>query len=337
VTDGSPRFLIVRLGSLGDVIHAIPAAAALRRRYPEARIDWLVDPQYVGLLRLVSGLDERVALDSRGSLVQTLSTVGWLRRQRYDAAIDVQGLIKSAALARSAGARRTFGMPRGQLREPTAARLYTDVADPGEAVHVIHRNIRMFSVVGVEDERVMFPLQIPATQASEVVAARFAPDEYVVINPGAAWPNKRWPARWFGALAAGIRERRGLRTLVLWGPGEQALAGAVIDASNGAAVLAPSTVVVDLFGIVQHARLLVSGDTGPLHIGAAVGTPTVALFGPTMSERNGPWAPADVSVSRFERCVCHYERRCRLSECCIDGISVDEVLAAAERRLDVDG
>jgi lipopolysaccharide heptosyltransferase I len=337
VTDGSPRFLIVRLGSLGDVIHAIPAAAALRRRYPEARIDWLVDPLYVALLKLVSGLDERVPLNTRGPWLQLLSTIGWLRGQRYDAAIDLQGLIKSAVLARSAGARRTFGMPREQLREPMAGSLYTDVVDPGDAVHVIHKNLRVLSGLDVEDTRVMFPLQIPATKATDAVAARFAPDDYVVINPGAAWPNKRWPARRFGTLAAMVRERRGLRTLVLWGPGEQALAEAVASESSGAADVAPSTVVVDLFGILQRARLLVSGDTGPLHIGAAVGTPIVALFGPTISGRNGPWAPGDVSVSRVERCVCHYERRCRLSTPCIEDIGVEEVLAAVERRLDADG
>jgi lipopolysaccharide heptosyltransferase I len=334
VTDGSPRFLIVRLGSLGDVIHAIPAAAALRRRYPEARIDWLVDPSYAGLLKLVSGLDEIVPLNTRGPLLQTLSTIGRLRRQRYDVAIDLQGLIKSAALARSAGARRTLGMPREHLREPMAGSLYTDTVGPGDAVHVVHRNLRMLSGVGVEDVRVMFPLQIPATDATEAVAARFARDEYVVINAGAAWPNKRWPAGRFGALAAAIRERRGLRTLVLWGPGEQGLAEAVVSASSGAAETAPPTAVVDLFGIVQHARLLVAGDTGPLHIGPAVGTPIVALFGPTMSERNGSWVAADVAVSRYERCVCHYERRCRLSTPCIEDIGVDEVLAAVERRLD---
>jgi heptosyltransferase-1 len=347
VKEGAPRFLIVRLGSLGDVIHAIPAVAALRRRYPEARLDWLVDPAYVGLLDLVGGIDERIGLSPRGAIMETLATVARLRRTRYDVAIDLQGLLKSAVLARASGARRVLGFSRRHLREPLAASFYTNVFDPasgpaeaghhaGAAVHVIHKNLGLLQAVDVTDDRVMFPLQIPDTETADRLAERVG-GEYAVLNPGAAWPNKRWPAQSFGALAAAIRDRRGIRSVVIWGPGEQALAQAVVAASGGAAELSPPTSIGDLFGLVRRARLLVSGDTGPLHIGGAVGTPIVALFGPTRSERNGPWAAEDISVSRLDRCACHYERRCRLASPCIDSITVDEVVAAVERRLDVDG
>jgi lipopolysaccharide heptosyltransferase I len=337
VKEGSPRFLIVRLGSLGDVIHAIPAAAALRRRYPEARIDWLVDPGYVGLLDLVTGIDERVPLNPRGAALETMSTIGRLRRVRYDAAFDLQGLIKSAVLARAAAARRTVGFARDHLREPAARLFYTGTVEPGGAVHVIQQNMAVVASAGVTDTRVMFPLSIAATATAEAVAARFAPNDYAVLNPGAAWPNKRWPATRFGSLAAAIRDRLGLRSLVIWGPGEQALAETVAAESSGAAEVSPATSIADLFAVAQHARLLVSGDTGPLHIGAAVGTPVVALFGPTRSERNGPWSPADVALSRLDRCSCHYQRRCRLGTPCIEDIGIDEVLAAVERRLDLHG
>jgi ADP-heptose:LPS heptosyltransferase len=154
-----------------------------------------------------------------------------------------------------------------------------------------------------------------------------------MINPGAAWPNKRWPPERFGALAAGIRERVGVRSLVLWGPGEEDVANLVVSASRGAAELSPRTAIVDLFAIAKGAKLMVSGDTGPLHIAAAMGTPVVALFGPTYSERNGPWASADITISRAARCVCHYERRCRLQQPCIEDIGVDEVLSAVEYRV----
>jgi heptosyltransferase-1 len=336
VKEGAPRFLIVRLGSLGDVIHAIPAAAALRRRYPEARLDWLVDPAYVTLLDLVGGIDERVAVNPRGAVADTVAAVARLRRTRYDVAIDLQGLLKSAVLARAAGARRILGFPREHLREPLAGSLYTNAFDPGSAVHVIHKNLALLQAVDVTDARVMFPLQIPGTETAGRLAEQVGGD-YVVLNPGAAWPNKRWPAQSFGALAAAIHERLGMRSVVIWGPGEQALAEAVVAASRGAAELSPPTSIPDLFGLVRRARLMVSGDTGPLHIGGAVGTPIVALFGPTRSERNGPWASDDISLSRLDRCACHYERRCRLGAPCIDSISVDEVVAAVERRLDVDG
>ena len=155
----------------------------------------------------------------------------------------------------------------------------------------------------------------------------------MLINPGAAWPNKRWPPERFGALAGAIRERYGLRSMVLWGPGEEAAAAAIVAASRGAAEQAPPTRITDIVAIAKAATLMVSGDTGPLHIAAAVGTPIVALFGPTRAERNGPWSPSDISLTRFDHCVCHYERRCRRDYPCIDDIFVDEVIAAVERRL----
>ena len=157
---------------------------------------------------------------------------------------------------------------------------------------------------------------------------------YAVLNPGAAWPNKRWPADRFGAVAAALRDRLHLRSLVLWGPGEQALASAVVSSSVGAATLAPKTTITDLLGIFRSAGVMIGGDTGPLHLAAAVGTPIVALFGPSMPWRNGPWAPSDVALSRADTCSCLYVRRCRKKKSpCINDISVDEVVSAVARRL----
>jgi ADP-heptose:LPS heptosyltransferase len=155
----------------------------------------------------------------------------------------------------------------------------------------------------------------------------------VLLNPGAAWPNKRWPPDRFGAIAGWIRERYGLRTLVLWGPGERALADAVSAASVGAASAAPATSIADVLALARDARLVISGDTGPLHLAAAVSAPVVGLYGPTTAARNGPWRPDDVTVSRYEGCACHYERRCRRASRCIDEIAVADVQRAVEARL----
>lgn len=335
MTSGSPRFLVVRLGSLGDIVHTIPAVAALRRHYPAARIDWVVEPQYVPVLSLVKGVDDAVPVALRGGLGSALAAIGRLRRVRYDAAIDLQGLIKSALLARAVGARRTIGFSTPHLRESLASMFYSEAADPGGRTHVVEKSLAALASVGVEDVGVTFPLDIPQTAAADVVAGQVGEGGYAVINPGAAWPNKRWPAERFGALAATLRARLGLRSLVLWGPDEQPLAEAVVGHAGGAATVAPPTSIVDLFAVLQRARVLISGDTGPLHIGAAVGTPVVALFGPTFPERNGPWSPEGISISCAGSCDCHYERRCRRSTPCIEGIAVEEVVAAVERRLDV--
>lgn len=329
------RFLIVRLGSLGDVIHAIPAAAALRAHFPDARIDWVTDPRYVELLELVRGIDARIPLDTRRTR-DALSTLRDLRRVRYQAAIDLQGLIKSALLARGAGAERTIGFPRAHLREAAARLFYTHTPDPGDARHVVFKNLALLEPLGVRERRAQFPIDAPPTAASADVQARLGAS-YVLLNPGAAWPNKRWPPDRFGALAAAVRERHGARSLVLWGPGEEPLAAAVADASAGAAEVAPRTTIADLFALARDARLMVSGDTGPLHVAAAVGTPVVSLFGPTHPDRNGPWNPRDVALSRNQGCVCHYERRCRRGEPCIDEIATGDVVSAIERRLRDDG
>ncbi|MBI4888186.1 MAG: glycosyltransferase family 9 protein [Acidobacteria bacterium] len=334
------KFLIIRLGSLGDVIHGIPAAAALRHRYPEARIDWVVDPRYVGLLDLVDGIDARIPFDPRDLLrgrAAAWATVRELRGASYDAVIDLQGLLKSAVLARLAGGRRTIGFPRPHLREPLARLFYTDTPDAGGAPHVIDKNLALLGALDVSDRRVRFPLAVTRTPAVAAAQAQAGGAGYALLNPGAAWPNKRWPAARFGAVAASLRRDFGLRSLVLWGPDEQPLARAVVAASEGAAALAPQTTIADLVGIAQGARVMISGDTGPLHIGGAVGTPIVALFGPTFAERNGPWSPRDVVVSRTARCGCCYERRCRRASPCIDDIGVDEVRDAVRRRLTAHG
>jgi heptosyltransferase-1 len=324
VSDRAPRFLIVRLGSLGDVVHAIPAVATLIDRYPDARVDWVVDPRYVDLVKAVERIGNVIPFDSRQGWGMLIATARRLRAEGYDAVIDLQGLLKSAVLARIAGGRRTIGFSRAHLREPMAALFYTETHDPGDAVHVIHKGLALMRALGVQKTPVAFPLGVPR---------QMTPDGYVLINPSAAWPNKRWPAERFGALAAVIRERLGLTSLVLWGPGEEALASAVVAASKGAAKAAPPTSIIDIASLARGARLMISGDTGPLHIAGAVGTPIVALFGPTRAERNGPWSPVDISITRFDRCVCHYERRCRRAQPCIDDIGVDEVLAAVERRV----
>ena len=330
------RILIVRIGSLGDVIHGLPAAAALRERFPDAQIDWLSDPRYVELLALVPVVNRVLPVDTRRSGAM-LATVRELRRARYDAAIDLQGLLKSALLARASAARRTLGFSARHLREPAARWFYTETHDPGEARHVIDRNLVLAEALGARAPRIPFPLQVPSSVVADRLASAAGVDGFALLNPGAAWPNKRWPPARFGALAASLRDRYAMRSQVLWGPGEEALAAAVAAASAGAADVVPATTIRDLVAIAARARRMVSGDTGPLHVAGAVGTPIVALFGPTWPERNGPWSAADVTLSRNGECVCHYERRCRRARACIEDIGVDEVLAAVERRVGAHG
>lgn len=335
-------FLIVRLGSLGDVIHGIPVAAALKSEFPSGRVDWMVDPRYVELLDLVTCVDRRIAVDPRAvkrgeGRERFRETMRELRDMDYDAVIDLQGLLKSAMLARSVGGHRTIGFPRKHLREQLARAFYTDAPDPGDATHVIYKNLALLAPLKVDNRQIRFPIRIPHNATIDQIAGRFQPNGYVLINPGAAWPNKQWPPDRFGAVAAAIARDFGFRSLVLWGPGEQEIAHHVVETSMDTAEMSPPTTITDLIGICRGARLMISGDTGPLHIAGAVNTPIVALFGPTRPDRNGPWGLYDVAISRVQQCSCVYRRQCKKPERCIDDISIAEVMSAVHTRMGVRG
>ncbi len=342
-----PRFkvLIVRLGSLGDLVHALPAVAAIRGAHPDAQIDWLVEKPHADLLRLVPALSNVIVLKGR-------SVAGWwatrreLRAHKYDIALDLQGLVKSAALARLSGAQRVVGFDTKALREPGARFFYTEQIEVGEGRHVIEKNLKMSSEVifgttrPQNHLRAHFTLQ-PSPALNELRNAGVG--DFALLNPGAAWPNKRWPPESFAAVAQWLHATHGWTPVVLWGPGEESIADAIVAASNGVAVRAPQTTFNDLLVMAGETQLFLSGDTGPLHLACAMGAPVVALFGPTTEHRNGPWDDRDVSISRYDQCPCHYQRVCRLRsdgasasqgrQWCLGTITVDEVTAAISRRV----
>ncbi len=326
------NILVVRLGALGDVVHAIPAVAALRRAHPGAVIDWLVEARHRPIVDLVTAID-RVLVLERPALDAWVAITRRLRTTAYDVAIDFQGLLKSAVLARASGAARVVGFSIWHLREKTARPFYSSAA-AGTAPHVIRKNLELLRAIGIDDQEITFPLAVVPSPALDALRRRIGPDgRFALVNPGAAWPNKRWPQAAYGEIAAFLHEECGLLPVVLWGPGEEALATAVVDASSGTALAAPPTGVADLVALSREAALVVSGDTGPLHIAAAVGAPTVSVFGPTDPDRNGPWASDDVVVSRYDRCGCHYDRRCHHEPWCLADVTVAELCAAIQQRL----
>ena len=336
------RILLVWLGALGDIVHAIPVAAALRREFPAARIDWLVSAKHRAILDLVPTLDRRIVIDGgRSPAVTTLfGAVRDVRRSGYDVAIDLQGLVKSAVLARSSGADRVIGFAASYLRERLARPFYTDVYDPGcqgiydprETRHVVEINLGLLEPLGVPKATPEFPIdRVDSALAADV--RRQTAGRYALLNPGAQWPNKRWPPARFAQVAAALRERHGLMSVAVWGHGERELAEDIAAHSAGAALVSPPASIADLVGLIRGAAVMVSGDTGPTHMAAALGTPIVGIFGPTRPSRNGPWSKEDVTVSRAEVCRCHHLRQCTERRMCLLDIEVDEVLEAIEQRL----
>jgi heptosyltransferase I len=198
------NLLIVRLGALGDIVHAIPAAAALRAAMPAARIDWLVDAKHRSIVDLVTAVDRVVPLEGR-TIRAWADVVRRARQAQYDVAFDFQGLMKSAVLARASGAARVAGFSIWHLREKSARPFYseTDNASADDGGHVIRKNLHLLSIVGVETSRVEFPIADVPSAALDEVRRDVGTGPFALLNPGAAWPNKRWPpgrrrgsARW---------------------------------------------------------------------------------------------------------------------------------------------
>ncbi len=330
------RVLVVRTSSIGDVVHVLPALAALRRAGHE--VGWLVEPASRVLL-------ERNPLVSRVVTIPAVKAYRWseagaaikaLRAARFDVALDFQGLWKSALWSRVSGARRVLGYAAGWRRErPSTLLLGERVAMPPEAVHVIDKNLALLRALGIDALGLReFPLPDPAESVPRVDAGLNALGlrEFAVLNPGGGWASKLWPAESFGELARGLRGR-GLASIVTWGPGEEALADRVVAASEGAAVRSFPTSLLDYVELARRARVVVAADTGTLHLACAVRTPVVALFGPTDPARNGPFDAADAVLRRVPPCAPCHRRVCPRHDGVLKGIPAAEVLEAVERRL----
>lgn len=302
MSDRSPRILLVRLSAVGDVIHGLPVLNALRERFPRAFLGWVVEQRAATLLEGHPALDERI-LVPRGWL-KSPRTVWQLRRRlhelRFDVAIDVQGLTKSAVAAWLSGARRRIGFGDEKGRE-LSRWLNTELV-PASAKHIIDSNLQLLLPLGIDRPSVRF--DIPEREADGDRARRIMGEAglaggFAIVNPGAGWPSKLWPPERYAAVARHLAARQTLPTLVVWaGAQEQAWARQIVAESAGAAQLAPATTLLELAALTRRARLFVGSDTGPLHLAAAVGTPCVGLFGPMPAERNGPYGSQHEAVQK---------------------------------------
>lgn len=326
-----PRILLVRLGSLGDVVHALPAAAALRDTFPAAQIDWVIDPKWARLLEGNPDLTNVIQFD-RKSPRGFFSTIGRLRAARYTCAIDFQALYKSAFLAFASGAPRRIGFTAAYAREGLAARFYTERFNP-RGPHKVDHNLTLAAAAGAQPSRVRFPLTIhPAEE--EVVERQVASrglSRFFVLNPGGGWKLKCWPPERYGELHRVLAGRYGMRGVISIGPGEESLAHAALGAAGSPAPETLSLPLGSLLALLRRAEFVVSADTGPLHLASALGTPTVGLFGPTDPARNGPYSKADIAIRNPRFSETTYNRGTSYSKSMLS-IAVEEVAAAVARR-----
>ncbi len=334
---GEDRFLVVRLGSLGDIVHTLPAVHALREHFPSAQIDWLVERKWRALVTGNPDVSDVILLD-RSTWRGLTSCVAELRRRKYSCAIDFQGLYKSGVLARLSGAPRRVGFERPFLREPGAARFYTECVIP-TVRHVIDQNIALVQKLGAGKGKAAFPLSISDDAARAVALQLDAQNvkKYFVLSPGGGWMSKCWPAEQYGHLHRRLTSLpvwAGWRGVVNFGPGERKLAEAVRLVAGEPEPLLLPTDLPQLMALLHRAEFFVGGDSGPLHLAVALGTPVVGLYGPTDPARNGPYSSADVVVRNARPEETTYKRHDAPAPS-MRSITVDQAVAAVLQRLGV--
>lgn len=329
------RVLLVRLSAIGDVVHTLPVLAALHRAGHE--VGWVTEPAARPLLQGQPLLAELIAAPAAKAFAfgPAAEAVRTLRAGRWDVALDLQGLWKSAAWAALSGA-RAIGFESAARREPASALLLAERQPlPASAVHVIDKNLALLKALGLDAIGLReFPLpQAPQAEAS--VAAQLAErgaSRFALLNPGGGWESKLWPAERWAELARALAAQ-GLASLVAWGPGERARAEEIAAASGGAAAPAFPTTLLEYVALARRAAVVVAADTGPLHLACAVGAPVVALFGPTDPARNGPFSPVDRVVRRVPPCAPCHKRACPIHDGVMASIPADEVATAVLARI----
>jgi heptosyltransferase-1 len=304
------RILIARFSAMGDIIHSLPAVAAIRHAFPSAHIGWIVEQRWQELLAARSAVESDSRSEARPLVdrIHTIDTRSWrsavfsprtwreirniigdLRRQRYQIVIDLQAALRSALLGRMSGAgiRMGFAKPR----ETIALLFYNNIVH-ANAEHVVDQGMEIARTV---TDRGDAPVEFPLPRDSESEAwcdaelARLGVASFAIMSPGAGWGAKCWPPKRYGEVAK-LLGQEGIPTLINFSSGEEALARAVEAESRGAA-RPLSCSVGQLVALSRRARLVIGGDTGPVHLAAALGVSVVAIYGPTNPQRNGPYAP----------------------------------------------
>ena len=297
------RVLVVRLGAMGDVLHAMPAVAALRAQLPECHLGWVIEPKWAPLLRSGDAAAPRSTAMPLVDVVHRAHARGWarqpfaastwramrrlrqeLRAERYDLAIDLQGAVRSALIGRASGAAL---VGEAEPRE-RPAKWFFQRSVPTSGVHVIEQAAEVVAgATGMHLTPELPPLPLDCTAEDRVNAMLPEAKPLVLLHPGAGWGAKRWPAERYGAVAAGLASR-GYRVVVNRAPGEEALAADVARSSGGAAEEI-ATDMAELIAMTRRCALVIGGDTGPAHLACALGKPVVGIYGPTDPARNGPW------------------------------------------------
>jgi lipopolysaccharide heptosyltransferase I len=349
----APRsILIVRMSAFGDIICALPTLRALRQSFPTARIGWVVDERFADLLRHEPAVDDLIVVPLTRLFRSLRSPANWprvrrelralrqqLRNPGFDVSLDLQGILKSGFITRLAACPRNLQMAGDHLGNKQW--LFPGERIPERGPHAVDRMLPLAAALGADISHPRFDFTIPDAArrwAEEAFAAHdFSTSGPVVaLVPGAFAPHRIWPAERFAAAAARLHKDLGARMVVLGGPKEVDLAQRIVEQSRVPALCtAGKTGFLELAAVLERCDVVISGDTGPMHLAVAVGKPVVALFGPANPERTGPYGPQHIVLQKSVACgsqPCYAHPTCR-DFACMKAIEVDEVVAAVARLL----
>ncbi len=342
------KILILKFSAMGDVVHTLPVAATLRKALPDAHIAWMVEEHFRDILYGNPDIDEVIPLRAKvwrknwnaKSLAEILDTIKTLRRHKFDLVFDLHGLIKSGIIAKLSGAPTRVGFHRSDCKEKFSA-LFTNQKGPCMAggLHVVDMYLTLLqATLGKVAEIKNFPLQVP-DEADGKVAHFF--DQHpnlstrpiIGINPGAGFESKQWQIVRFAQLADRISEELSCSIMLTWGPGEELKAQQISGHMQQKNWIAPPTSILESIALYKRMALLVSCDSGPLHLGAALGIPTVSIFGPTDPVRNGAYGVNHETVYKILSCSFCWKKTCPLrTKECMDQVTVDEVFRAVKQQ-----
>ncbi len=345
------RILIVKLSSIGDIIHTLPLLSALRKELPAAYLAWVVEAKAQNLLETNPDLNELIVVDTKrwrrqlvhplhflGAIFEIIRQVILIKKRKFSVALDVQGLLKSGVITSLSKAEKRLGYVKECCREPLN-RFFTNVHITPPANHIIEQQLSFLQPLGVAANNWQFTINtLPEDEEyindflQENKLLRDDVPELVAIHPGGGWLTKCWYPYRYAKLADRLALDAGARVILCWGPGEETLVETITANARIKPLVACKTTMRQLAALLKKCNLFIGGDSAPLHLAAALELPTVALYGPSDPKRNGPYSKKHIIVHHQIACSGCYKRKCAKAEC-MDAITVEEVFGAARKQL----
>jgi len=323
--DDIQKIGIIKLGSIGDIIHTLPSAYALRKHFPHARIDWIVEKKSVEILTGNKLIDNIIVIDTKSwrkkplgkdTLKSIRQFLKYFKKSSYDLVLDFQGLIKSGLVAFLSGAPVRIGFNRKDCRESLNS-VFSNTRAPlaGAKTHVVDKNLNLLKLIGVDTSHVEFP--VFSRNGDELPIDDFfrkhnltSEDFIAVIDPSAGWETKCIAQKLLAKVSDYLKDEYDCKVVLMWGPGEYEKAEEIQNISESKPLILCETTLKSLASFLRRCKLMISPDTGPLHLAAALDVQCIGIYGPTCPFKNGPYGKNNLYVSRFVDCAPCYKRDC---------------------------